>query len=215
MRIIIFGPPGAGKGTISHSLIKRYGIPQISTGDLLRLSIKKMDDIGRKAKPFLDDGMLAPDDLVIPLLKKRIAKPDCAKGYILDGFPRTMRQADELEEFSHIDRVINLQSSEAVIITRLTGRRTCSQCNAIFHIKNMPPKKEGICDKCGAKLFQRGDDNPETIKKRLVAYREQTQPLISYYREKNLLTVVDGEQEITKIVQDCIDALERNHPLPQ
>ncbi|MBI2139641.1 adenylate kinase [Candidatus Woesearchaeota archaeon] len=209
MRIIIFGPPGAGKGTISASLIKRFGIPQVSTGDLLRESIRKMDDIGRKAKPFMDEGQLVPDEIVIALLSGRLHQPDALQGFILDGFPRTLNQAEELKQFAGIEHVLNLKSSRQVIMKRLSGRRTCSKCNAIYHITNLPPKKEGICDKCGGALFQRNDDNPKTIAKRLKAYRLQTMPLIKYYRKEGILKDIDGEQQsIQKIVDDCIKAIE-------
>ena len=209
MKIIIFGPPGAGKGTISHALIDRYHIPQISTGDLLRASVQKLDDIGKKAKPFMDAGTLVSDEIVIELLKKRMEQEDCKKGFILDGFPRTMPQADELETITKIDHVLNLQSSKEVIIQRLTGRRTCQDCNAIYHITNIPPKNEGVCDTCGGNLFQRDDDNEATIAKRLEAYEQQTKPLLKYYTKKQVLIDINGEQPIDKIVKDCIQALNK------
>ena len=194
-RIILLGPPGAGKGTVAGKLVERFNIPQVSTGDLLRSAVKNKTEMGLKAKKYMDEGKLVPDEIVISILESRINQQDCKNGFILDGFPRTLSQAEALEERGiSIDAVINLSVSERVIVERLGGRLSCPKCGAVYHIKNIPPKKEGICDKCGEKLIVRDDDKPETIKKRFETYRRQTEPLIKYYREKNILTTVDGER---------------------
>ena len=185
MNLIFLGPPGVGKGTIAKEVVKEKKIPQISTGDLLRAAVKEGSELGKEAKEYMDTGKLVPDELVIGLLKDRILKEDCKNGFILDGFPRTIAQAEALENSDVvIDKVLNFKASEETIISRISGRRTCKKCSAIYHIKNIPPKAEGICDKCGAELFQRDDDKPESVKKRLDVYKQQTAPLIDFYREK-------------------------------
>ncbi|MDA1197164.1 MAG: adenylate kinase [Nanoarchaeota archaeon] len=209
MRIIIFGPPGAGKGTLSKSLVKEFNIPQISTGDLLRQSIKVLDEIGKEAKPYMDAGQLVPDHLAIKLLKQRLTDSDTKKGFILDGFPRTQKQADELEHITHIDHVLNLKCSKAVIIGRVKNRRICLNCHAIFHLINMPPKQEGICDQCGGQIIQRDDDNPTTIEKRLGNYKEQTETLISYYNKKGILRDIEAEGNIDGIIKVAISILSK------
>ena len=209
MRIIIFGPPAAGKGTLSKNLVKKFNIPQISTGDLLRHSIKILDEVGKEAKPYMDAGQLVPDHLAIKLLKKRLAQEDTKKGFILDGFPRTQKQADELEHITHIDHVLSLKCSKDVIIERIENRRVCLHCNAIFHLVNMPPKQEGICDQCGGQIIQRDDDNATTIEKRLKAYKQQTETLISYYKEKGILHDIDAERPIDEIIKEAIKILSK------
>jgi len=207
MNLIFLGPPGVGKGTIAKEVVKEKNIPQISTGDLLRAAVKKGSELGIKAKGYMDSGKLVPDDLVIDLLKKRIKKDDCQEGFILDGFPRTIPQAESLEGEAKIDKTMNFKALNETIIQRLSGRRTCKKCNAIFHITNIPPKVEGICDKCGGELFQRDDDKPDAIKKRLEVYQKQTAPLIDFYKEKGILADIDTEQPIPGIVKDTLAAI--------
>lgn len=207
MKLIILGPPGVGKGTIAKKLVEKYNIIHISTGDLLREAVKNQTELGQKAKKFMNSGKLVPDDLIIPLIKERIKKDDCKKDFILDGFPRTIAQLKALEKITSIDKVLNLNSSEKTIIKRLSERRICKKCGAIYHITNIPPKKEGICDKCGGILYQRNDDKPETIKKRLKTYKNQTEPLIGYYKNKDLLADINAENKIEKIIEDSIAAI--------
>ena len=178
MKLILLGAPGAGKGSHAKLISKKYKIPQISMGDILRENIKKGTNLGKELKKFTKGGNLVPDELVIRLLEDRIKKNDCSKGYILDGFPRTIKQADSLENITKIDCVLLLDCSEKTVLQRLGGRRNCSKCGSIFHVVNMPPKKEDVCDKCGGKLFQREDDQEKTIMNRLKVYRKKTAPLI-------------------------------------
>lgn len=201
MRIILLGLPGAGKGTQARTITKKLNIPHISTGDILRQASEDRTLLGLKAKEYMDKGHLVPDDLMIDLIKKRIKREDCKKGFLLDGFPRTMPQAEALEKISNIDKVIKLRIENEVAIERLSGRRTCKRCGAIYHIIYLPPKREGICDRCGEELIIREDDKREAILKRLEVYKEETRPLIKYYREKELLTIIDGgrsEEEVTR-----------------
>lgn len=209
MNLIFLGPPGVGKGTIAKEVVKKRNIPQISTGDLLRAAVKEGSGLGKKAKEFMDAGKLVPDDLVINLLKERITADDCRKGFILDGFPRTIPQAKALEESGvKIDRALNFRASEETIIQRISGRRTCRKCSAIFHVANIPPKEGGICDKCGGELFQRDDDKEKAVRKRLAVYKEQTAPLIDFYKDKNLLVTIETEKPIPEITKDTLAALE-------
>ncbi|MEJ5360745.1 MAG: adenylate kinase [Spirochaetota bacterium] len=197
MRIILLGAPGAGKGTIAKMLVEKYGIVQISTGDILRQAVKESTPVGKKAAEYMNTGKLVPDELIMDIIEERIARPDCAKGFIFDGFPRTIPQAEALEKLfatknMTIDAIINLEVPEDVVLKRLTSRRTCSNpdCQAIYNIYSMPPKKEGTCDKCGSKLVQRDDETEEAIKVRLATYYEKTQPLINYYKSnKNYFAV--------------------------
>jgi len=207
MNLIFLGPPGVGKGTIAKEIVKEKSIPQISTGDLLRAAVKEGSELGKKAKEYMDAGRLVPDDLVINLLKERISKDDCKNGFILDGFPRTIPQAEALEREVKIDKVLNFKALNETIIQRLSGRRTCKSCNAIYHLKNIPPKAEGKCDKCGGELFQRDDDKPEAIKKRLEVYQQQTSPLIDFYKEKGILVDIETEKPIPEIIADTIAAI--------
>lgn len=210
MNLIFLGPPGVGKGTIAKEIVKEKNIPQISTGDLLRAAVKEGSKLGKKAKEYMDAGKLVPDDLVINLLKERISKDDCKNGFILDGFPRTIPQAESLDKSNvKIDKVLNFKAKEKTIIERISGRRTCRKCNAIYHIKNIPPKVEGICEKCGGELFQRDDDKPESVKKRLEVYKQQTAPLIDFYKKKGILVDIETEKPIPDIVKSALDAIKK------
>jgi len=193
MKIIFLGPPGAGKGTLSKMIQNKYNLSQISTGDIFREAISNKSSLGKKIKEIVDKGSLVPDDLTINLIKERLSKNDTKKGYILDGFPRTIPQAEQLSQFENIDLVINLDiSDENIIIERLSGRRTCRLCNAIYHIKNNPPTISGKCNKCGGDLYIRDDDQIPSIKRRLKEYKNKTQPLIDYYNRKGLLKDFDA-----------------------
>ncbi|MBI1940779.1 MAG: adenylate kinase [Acidobacteria bacterium] len=198
--LIFLGAPGAGKGTQAREVSNLFAIPQISTGDMLREAVKKQTALGLAAKAKMEAGQLVPDEVVCGIVEERIGEPDCAKGFILDGFPRTLAQAEFVDAMLEAKGrgkplVLNINVDQEVLLKRLTGRRTCSACGEIYNIYFNPPKKEGICDKDGAKLLQRADDNEETIRQRLVAYEKQTSPLIDYYRRKNLLHEVEGDQE--------------------
>lgn len=197
MNIILLGPPGAGKGTQAKRLIDKYGIPQISTGDMLRAALKEGTPLGLEAKKFMDAGTLVPDTVVIGLVKERIQKPDCAKGYMLDGFPRNVSQAEALDQMllelgQKIDHVVCIEVPSQELLGRLTGRRTCRACGAGFHVMFDPPKKEGVCDKCSGELYQRDDDNEATVSSRLNVYDAQTKPLIDYYQKQAKLRGIDG-----------------------
>ncbi|MCR5651140.1 MAG: adenylate kinase [Lachnospiraceae bacterium] len=197
MKIIMLGAPGAGKGTQAQMIAKEKGIPHISTGDIFRANIKEGTDLGKEAKTYMDQGKLVPDELTVRILLDRVSKEDCKNGYVLDGFPRTIPQANVLDEElsklnDHVDFAINVDVPDENIVNRMSGRRACLKCGATYHIKHVPPKREGICDKCGEELVLRDDDKPETVKKRLSVYHEQTQPLIEYYTKKGILKTVDG-----------------------
>jgi len=211
MNIVLLGSPGVGKGTYAERMSKIYGIPQISTGDMFREAIKNETEIGLEAKSYMDKGELVPDEVTIKIVKERLEKDDCKNGFMLDGFPRTIAQADALSEISKIDKVLSFVADDETIIDRLSGRRVCSECGAIFHVKNIPTKIEGICDVCDGKLIQRDDDKPESIKKRLDVYKKQTSPLIDYYKEKGLLAEIDANKPIEKvdeIISDVRKALD-------
>ncbi len=204
MNIILLGPPGAGKGTQAKMLIDSYGIPQISTGDMLRAAVKNQTQLGLEAKKFMDSGQLVPDSVVIGLAKDRIAQPDCSKGFMLDGFPRTVPQAEALDKVladmgKKLDHVISIEVANSELLGRLTGRRTCKACGQGFHVMFDPPKTAGKCDKCGGDLFQRDDDNETTVGNRLKVYDDQTKPLIDYYQAKGLLRPIDGVGAISDI----------------
>lgn len=214
MNLIFLGPPGAGKGTIAKRVTDRYGLIQVSTGDLFRENIKNATPIGTEAKGYMDRGELVPDAVVIEMLKARIAKDDCKDGFILDGFPRTIPQAEALaaESSVKIDAAVNFVIADAVVVQRLSGRRICMTCGAIYHVTNIPPKKEGVCDNDGETLIQREDDKEEAILNRLVVYKKQTEPLIGFYRGRDLLTDLEADQpDIEQIVAGLcaiLDAIE-------
>ncbi len=216
MNLILLGGPGAGKGTQAKKLIDKYQIPQISTGDILRAAVKEGTPLGRKAKEYMDAGKLVPDEVVIGIVEDRLKQPDCKKGFILDGFPRTVPQAEALDEVlkkmgSQIDHVISIDVDEEELVTRLTGRRTCKNaaCGMMYHIKFNPPKKEGVCDKCGSELYQRDDDNETTVRSRLATYNQATKPLIDYYTTKGLVRPIKGVGSIDEIFQQICSIVEK------
>lgn len=197
LNIILMGPPGAGKGTQAKKLIAEFGIPHISTGDMFREAIKEGTPLGKLAASYINDGHLVPDDVTIGLVKERLSKDDCAKGYLLDGFPRTIPQAEALEEISkeigrEISHVIDIETPKEELVRRICGRRVCKKCGAPYHVINIKPKVDGVCDICGGELVQRPDDNEEALTVRLDAYTKQTKPLLEYYDKKGLLTTFDG-----------------------
>ncbi len=208
MKIIMLGAPGAGKGTQAKMIADKYKIPHISTGDIFRANIKNGTELGKEAKKYMDQGLLVPDELTVKILLDRVAQPDCANGYVLDGFPRTIPQAEVLDKAltelsDKIDYAINVDVPDENIINRMSGRRACLSCGATYHLVHIPPKQEGVCDKCGQSLVLRDDDKPETVKNRLQVYHEQTQPLIDFYTEKGVLKSVDG----TRDMQEVFDAI--------
>ncbi|SHI27119.1 Adenylate kinase [Butyrivibrio fibrisolvens DSM 3071] len=212
MKIIMLGAPGAGKGTQAQMICDKYNIPHISTGDLFRSNIKNGTELGKKAKEYMDKGQLVPDELTVELLLDRVANEDCKDGYVLDGFPRTIPQADVLDKeltklSDKIDFAIDVEVPDENIVRRMSGRRACLKCGATYHIEHIPPKQEGICDRCGSELVQRDDDKPETVQNRLSVYHEQTQPLIEYYNSKNILKTVDGTKDMNDVFEDIVKIL--------
>ena len=207
MKIIMLGAPGAGKGTQAKQIAAKYSIPHISTGDIFRANIKNGTELGKKAKEYMDQGLLVPDELTCDLVMDRIAQDDAKNGFVLDGFPRTIPQAEALDAAltkigQSMDFAIDVDVPDENIINRMSGRRACLNCGATYHIVSIPPKKEGICDTCGNELVLREDDKPETVKKRLDVYHDQTQPLIDYYNGKGILKSVDGTQPMEKVFED-------------
>ena len=212
MKIIMLGAPGAGKGTHAKGIVAKYKIPTISTGDIFRQNIKEGTELGKKAKGYMDAGELVPDELVCYLVVDRLAKDDCKDGYILDGFPRTIPQAEALTEAlkkqgTAIDYALDIEMEDQAIIDRMAGRRVCAKCGATFHVVNIPPKKEGVCDNCGGELELRDDDAPETVKKRLNVYHEQTAPLIEYYKKQGILHEIDGTLGIDGVAAKVAEIL--------
>ncbi len=208
MKIVMLGAPGAGKGTQAKMIAEKYRIPHISTGDIFRANIKNGTELGKEAKEYMDKGLLVPDELTVRLLLDRVAQDDCKNGYVLDGFPRTIPQAEVLDKEliklgDSVDFAVDVDVPDENIIRRMSGRRACLNCGATYHIVNIPPKKEGICDVCGSELVLRDDDQPETVKNRLKVYHEQTQPLIEYYTGKGVLRTVDG----TLPMEEVFDAI--------
>lgn len=208
MRIMMLGAPGAGKGTVAKELVRKYGIPQISTGDLLRAAVAEGTELGKRAKSIMDAGGLVPDDVVIGLVEERISRDDCAKGFILDGFPRTIPQAEALAKITKLDAVINLDVPDEVIVDRLVARRTCRNCGQIFNLKNFPPEVEGRCDDCGGELYQRDDDQREAIEARLATYRRQTLPLVEHYETRGLLQTLDGDMGLANLLDRVYEIVE-------
>ncbi|WP_288004731.1 adenylate kinase [Thermofilum sp.] len=209
MKLVFIGPPGVGKGTYAKAVSEKFGIPHISTGDIFREEIKKGSELGKRVKEFLDKGLLVPDDIVIEVVKQRLSMDDCRKGFILDGFPRTLQQAEALEQFASPEWAFLFQARDETILERLGGRRVCPNCGAIYHIKYMPPKVPGICDKCGTPLIQRKDDTPEVIMERLKIYREQFTPMILFYKERGRLVEIDANEQADKVVPVVIERLRK------
>ncbi len=213
MRIVLLGPPGAGKGTQAVKLVDKYNIPHISTGDIFRKNLKEKTQLGLKAKEYMDKGLLVPDDLVVDIVKDRLMEKDCNRGFLLDGFPRTVEQAEALEKELNklnikLSGVINIDVEDKTLIDRLTGRLVCRNCGATYNVKFNRPKKDNICDECGGELYTRDDDKEETVKNRLKVYKKQTQPLIDYYDKKGILTTIDGELGAETVFVKICEALE-------
>ncbi|MPL68190.1 adenylate kinase [bioreactor metagenome] len=212
MYILLMGPPGAGKGTQAAELVSKFNIPHISTGDMFRAAVKEQTELGKKAKAFMDAGQLVPDEVTIGIVKERLAKPDCKAGFILDGFPRTVEQANALsitlrELGITLDRVININVPSEALVSRITGRRVCKSCGDTYHITFKPPSVEGKCDKCGDEVYQRADDREETLNKRLAVYSAQTEPLVNYYQDKGLYTEIDGRQPKEQVLEAIIGSV--------
>lgn len=212
MKIIMLGAPGAGKGTQAKKIAEKYGIPHISTGDIFRANIKNGTELGKKAKTYMDQGLLVPDELVVDLVVDRVNQADCENGYVLDGFPRTIPQAEALDQAlealnQKIDYAINVEVPDENIVNRMSGRRACVNCGATYHVVYAPTKEENICDNCHGELILRDDDKPETVQKRLDVYHQQTQPLIDYYTSKNILVEIDGTIDINLVFDEIVKVL--------
>lgn len=211
--MIFLGAPGAGKGTQAEKISGRMNIPHISTGDMFREAVSNQTELGKKAGEYMDRGELVPDEVVVGIVKERLLKPDCKQGCILDGFPRTLPQAEALDEVldemgKSVDYVLNIEVSEEEVVKRLTGRRTCRNCGTIYHIEFNKPEREGVCGKCGGELYQRDDDKEETVRNRLRVYGEKTAPLVNYYRRKGVLINIDGEQSVGEVTDEIMRVLE-------
>ena len=214
MKIIMLGAPGAGKGTQAKMIAAKYQIPHISTGDIFRANSKNGTELGMEAKKYMDQGQLVPDELTVKILLDRVAQPDCSEGYVLDGFPRTIPQAEVLDSAleklgDSIDFAVDVDVPDENIVRRMSGRRACLSCGATYHIEHIPPKQEGVCDTCGQPLVLRDDDKPETVLKRLKVYHEQTQPLIDFYTKKGVLRSVDGTVDMNDVFEAIVNVLER------
>ena len=212
LRTVLLGPPGAGKGTQAVRIVEKYNVPHISTGDIFRENIKNGTELGKKAQEYMNQGELVPDDLVIDLATSRLLEDDCKNGFLLDGFPRTVYQAEKLDEFltAHgmkLDKVIDIEVEKEELITRLTGRRVCKKCGASYHVVNIPPKKEGICDICGGELFQRADDTVETVENRIEVYNEQTMPLVDYYKRADNIVTIDGALPLETVFAEIVKSI--------
>jgi adenylate kinase len=218
MRIVLLGPPGAGKGTQAQTLRQTFGIPHISTGDLLRHAVREETTLGKQARSYMDKGELVPDDLVTAMVAERLQQADCIPGFLLDGFPRTIAQADalaaELTRFGRkLDGVVSLMVARADLVERLSGRRVCRECGAMYHERFDPPKKAGVCDRCQGALYQRTDDNAETVNSRLSVYERSTAPLLTYYRDRSLLYEIEGNGSPEEVGQRILNALKNSQPL--
>ena len=212
MKVVMLGAPGAGKGTQAKKIAAKYNIPHISTGDIFRANIKNGTELGKKAKTYMDQGLLVPDELVVDLVVDRVNQEDCADGYVLDGFPRTIPQAEALtkalaSQGQKLDYAIDVDVPDEAIVTRMSGRRACLACGATYHIVYNPTRQDGTCDACGEKLVLRDDDKPETVQKRLTVYHQQTQPLIEYYKTEGILHTVDGTKNLNEVFKDITDVL--------
>ena len=213
LRAVLLGPPGAGKGTQAAKVIEKYNVPHISTGDIFRANIKEGTELGKKAQGYINEGQLVPDELVVDLVTDRLQQDDCKDGFLLDGFPRTILQAEQLDEFlskngQKLDIVLNFKVRKDVLVERISGRRVCKACGASFHVVNVPPKKEGICDRCGGELIQRKDDNRETVENRINVYESETAVLIGYYEKQGVLVDFDGEKSHEEVFADVVKAIE-------
>lgn len=214
MKVVMLGAPGAGKGTQAKMIASKYNVPHISTGDIFRANIKEGTDLGKKAKSYMDQGLLVPDELVVDLVVDRLQQEDCSNGYVLDGFPRTIPQAEALDAAlsklgTKLDSALDIDVADEFIVNRMGGRRACLTCGATYHVVNIPPKTEGICDTCGGELVLRDDDKPETVVKRLSVYHEQTQPLIDYYKNSGILVTLDGTQDMNDVFTSICSVLDR------
>ena len=212
MQLILMGAPGAGKGTQAETLTKRYNIPQISTGDMFRAAVKEGTELGKRAQEYMSSGKLVPDEVTVGIVRERLSKADCANGFILDGFPRTVHQADELAKIladlgKQLTAVINIHVPKEDLIERAVGRRVCRKCGSTYHVKFRPSKVSGVCDSCGGELYQRADDTAETMQNRLGVYESSTSPLIDYYKRAGLYTEIDGRQAISKVTEDLVNVL--------
>ncbi len=208
MNLVMFGPPGAGKGTLAASLSRETGMIHISTGEIFREAIRNETELGKRVQRITESGALVPDELTIELVAARLRKDDVRNGVILDGFPRTIPQAEALRKLCEIDHVVNLRVPDEVVVERLSGRRVCSSCGTVFHIKFMPPKKEGVCDACGGELYQRKDDTVDAVKKRLEVYKNQTQELIEYFKKRDLLVEIDGTPKAETVLRNLRNRLD-------
>ncbi|MCS7118501.1 MAG: adenylate kinase [Archaeoglobaceae archaeon] len=214
MNLVLLGAPGAGKGTQAKIIMEKYGIPQISTGDMLREAVTKGTELGKKAREYMNQGKLVPDEIVVEIVRERLSQKDCEKGFILDGFPRTIAQAEALDRIlekmgKKINAVINVNVPEEEVIKRIVYRRTCKKCGAIYHLLYNPPKKESTCDKCGGELYQREDDREETVKERFRVYRKNTEPLIDYYKKRRIFFDVDGTKDVEGVKREVLNILEK------
>ena len=212
MRIILLGPPGAGKGTQAAGIVEKYNIPHISTGDIFRKNIKEGTDLGKKAKEYMDQGLLVPDELTVGLVTDRITQADCENGFMLDGFPRNVSQAEQLDAFLkenniELSNVINIEVDKNILVSRAVGRRICKSCGATYHVEFNPPKIEGVCNVCQGELYQRADDNEETVSKRIQVYLDETKPLADYYAKVGILSNINGQQSIDEVFGDIVAAL--------
>jgi len=219
MRMVLLGPPGSGKGTQASALEQRWKLPHIASGDLLRANVRDDSDLGRRARPFMDRGDLVPDDLILDMMAARLAEPNAAEGYVLDGFPRTVAQAHALADRlgamgQSLDAVIYLGVPEEELLRRLSGRLTCPACNAIYQVDTMPPRKEGVCDHCGTSLVQRQDEQPDVVRNRLKVYAQQTQPLLDYYRQEGLLHEVDGTIGVDRVLNEIASIVDDSAKRP-